>query len=79
MNKMGKKSRAIGFAVYLDGIERLSNDLLDDSVDVAIEYGENVSPKEIAAKVNELIKEGKSVIAEKVIPEGIFYKTIIKM
>ncbi len=79
MNKMGKKSRAIGFAVYLDGIERLSNDLLDDSVDVAIEYGENVCPKEIAKKVNELIKEGKSVIAEKVIPEGINYKTIIKM
>ena len=36
MQKMGKKSGAIGFAVYLDQLEKLSKETSSDDVDVVV-------------------------------------------
>ncbi len=78
MQKMGKKSRAIGFAVYLDELSKLSKGQADKGVDVAIEYG-NTDKSIVLKKVNELIESGKTVLADKKIADNIKYKEIIKL
>ncbi len=65
--RMGRRSGAVGFAIYLDLLEELdrNNDPVD--VDVLVLYDEK-SAKEAHAAVNELIAGGKSVSAQKAIP-----------
>ena len=78
MQKMNKKSRAIGFAIYLDELTKLSKSQTDSSVDVAIEYG-NSDKTIVLKKVNELIESGKTVLADKKIADTVKYKEIIKL
>ncbi len=78
MQKMGKKSRAIGFAIYLDELTKLSKGQVDNGVDVAIEYGDS-DKKIVLKKVNELIESGKTVLADKKIADTVKYKEIIKL
>jgi ATP phosphoribosyltransferase regulatory subunit len=77
MQKMGKKSRAIGFAVYLDELEKLFK--ADEFVlDVAIEYG-NKSASEVSKKVKEIKDQGQSVIAVKKLSSNMHYKKLITL
>ena len=78
MEKMGKKSKGVGFAVYLDELLRLSSTEEKFDVDVALEYG-NADVKKVSAMVKEIIDGGETVLAEKVIPEKLKYKRIIKL
>ncbi len=78
MQKMGKKSRAIGFAIYLDELIKLAKGGFDNCVDVAIEYGDT-DKKIVLKKVNELIESGKTVLADKKIADTVKYKEIIKL
>ncbi len=78
MQKMNKKSRAIGFAVYLDELSKIKWENKEYDVDVAIEYGD--APKQkVLEIVDKLIKEGKSVLSEKQIDNSVRYKEIIKL
>lgn len=76
MKKMNRKSGAVGFAVYLDRIEDAirGNDGFD--VDYLIIYDDNTDMKKIIFAVNELVKAGFSVSAQKDIPENLRYKEI---
>ncbi|MCL2409191.1 MAG: ATP phosphoribosyltransferase regulatory subunit [Oscillospiraceae bacterium] len=58
LQKFGKKSGAIGFAVYLDMLE---HEISSKETDVILPHNENSDPRELARKVNALINEGKSV------------------
>lgn len=78
MQKMGKKSRAIGFAIYLDELSKLTKGQADCGVDVAIEYGDT-DKQIVLKKVNELVESGKTVLADKKIADTIKYKEIIKL
>ncbi len=78
MQKMGKKSRAIGFAIYLDELSKFSKVQTDNGVDVAIEYGDT-DKSIVLKKVNELIECGKTVLADKKIADNVKYKQIIKL
>ena len=78
MQKMNKKSRAIGFAIYLDELNKLSKGQAEKGVDVAIEYGDT-DKKIVLKKVNELIESGKTVLADKKIADTVKYKEIIKL
>ena len=77
MGKMGKKSHAIGFAVYLDELSRFYESQEYD-VDVAIEYGDAGVDK-VNALVKELTKEGKTIFVAKKINEKLKYKELIKI
>lgn len=77
MEKMGKKSRAIGFAVYLDELERLYGANRFD-VDVAICYGDN-DIDQVNLAVETCIAQGKSVIALKKIPQTLKFKEMIDL
>ncbi len=79
MKKMGRKSNAVGFAIYLDVLENLDNSFNDYDVDTVIIYDEKTDVCEIGKKVNELNENGQSVLAVKKIPEKIKYKNLCRM
>ncbi|MBE5736945.1 MAG: hypothetical protein E7348_00890 [Clostridiales bacterium] len=78
MQKMNKKSKAIGFAVYLDELSRLEGQGKCYDVDIALEYG-SLDIRKVTEKVQELIEQGKTVFADKKIPQNCRYKKLIKL
>lgn len=79
MKKMGRKSGAIGFALYLDLLEQLRTEAPGYDVDVLLVYDGKTDSKTVANKVNELIKSGKTVSAQKAVPEKLRYKEIVDL
>lgn len=79
LHKMGKKSGAIGFAVYLDLLERLHEQEKPYDVDVLLLYGDNTDVKSIIQKVEALTKEGKTVKAQKGKPDKLKFKELIQL
>ena len=61
MRRMGKASGAIGFAVYLDQLERLGDERQETDVDVLILTGEENDPLAAAAMAGEYTARGMSV------------------
>ena len=79
MNKMKRKSGAIGFAVYLDTIERLGATAKIYDVDTILIYGDTDAPSDISATVKALSANGSSVLACKKIPEDIKYRAAVRL
>ena len=77
MRKMGRTSSAIGFAVYLDALERFKVSEKEFDVDVVIL--ENDSIDAVFDAVKELIENGQTVRVCKNIPENIRYKRVVKL
>ena len=79
MQKMGRKSGAIGFAVYLDMLERLEGTSQEYDVDVVLLYGGNTDIKTLNACVKDVLNSGKTVAAQREIPLNIKCKQLIKL
>ncbi|MCM1544141.1 MAG: ATP phosphoribosyltransferase regulatory subunit [Ruminococcus sp.] len=79
MKKMGKKSGAIGFAVYLDLLEYLHEDTDEFDVDVLVLYNESTNMAQLFSNVKALTEEGKSVSVQKQIPAKLRYKQVVIM
>ena len=79
MQKMGRSSGAIGFALYLDLLEQLPKTGTGYDVDVLLCYDDGISSTKVAAKVRELIGQGFVVSAQKGIPEKLRYKLLMDM
>lgn len=62
MEKMGKKAKGFGFAVYLDLLERFGDEKESEG-DVLLIYGEGTSPEKIFESIDKLSKKGKRVVA----------------
>jgi len=77
LRKFGKRSNAIGFAVYLNLLERLSQPHSGAEVDVLLLYGENTSPEELARTISSLTAAGQSVRAQRGAPGEIRYKKLL--
>ena len=73
---MGRKGGAIGFALYLDLLENISTQDKEYDVDTLIVYSNDISPEEVLMAVDEQIKRGNTVSAQKAIPEKLRYKTL---
>ena len=78
LNRMGKKSGAIGFAVYLDLLESLTKTQSANDVDVLVLYGEDTPVQSIADEVNRQVKSGNTVSAQKT-KNGVRYKKIVDL
>ncbi len=63
MTKMGRRSRAVGFAVYVDALERILENTKEYDFDVMLVYGGAVSAEELSRKTEELRAKGLSVYA----------------
>ena len=79
MRRMGRKSSAVGFALYVDLLENIGVDKLDYDVDALILYSENTPTEKVLKVREELIKSGKSVSAQKKIPEKLRYKELVNL
>lgn len=77
MKKMNRKSGAVGFAVYLDTLERLFEVTKEYDVDCVVLYDESADIKELNGFVDGLLCEGKSVTAQREVPEEIKYKELL--
>lgn len=78
MRKMGKNARAIGFAVYLDLLEQLPSRESDFDTDVLLLYGEEDDPAQVAAAVADLRAQGKSVSAQRAVPQRLRWRECIE-
>lgn len=79
MRKLKKNSSAIGFAVYLDGFERLNNSLPEYDVDYILVVNKNEKPINVLSAQKELSKNGETVLVAYEIPEKIKYKKAVKL
>ncbi len=77
MRRMGRRSEAIGFALYLDLLEALNTTPAMYDVDVLLLYDDSTT--EVIKTKNELIAQGKSVSAQRAIPAKLRYKKVIDL
>lgn len=75
MVKLGKNARAVGFAVYMDLLERLEAESEYD-VDVLLLYAPEDDPAAVQRRVAQWVQAGKSVSAQTSVPEKLTYRTM---
>ena len=79
MQKMGKKSGAVGFAVYMDALDRLDTSAREYDVDVVLLYEPGASIARLQKTVRALMESGSSVAVQKRVPEGMKYRLLMKL
>ena len=79
LSGMGKSCGAIGFALYLDLLSELDKERDAYDIDVLLLYSEDSAALAVAKKKSELISLGKTVSAQKSIPEKLRYKELIRI
>ena len=78
MEKMGKApAKAVGFAVYLNLLERFEAENSFD-VDILLIYNEKDNVKDVLNLVSKLSADGKTVSAQTQIPEKLTYSQLLK-
>lgn len=77
MKEMKRKSKAIGFAIYLDLLEQYTRRTEAYDVDVLLLYGENSTLSEVQAQAEAILASGKSVRTAKKIPENLAFQTLL--
>lgn len=78
MKKMGRNSRAVGFAVYLDTLERLEKFGTDYDVDTILLYEDGCELSALSDAVKLLSENGKSVMVQKSVPKDIRHRQVLK-
>ena len=79
VQRMGKPGQAIGFAVYMDQLERFEQPEQSYDVDVLLLYGPDVSPEAVSETAAALRQQGNSVRVERSIPAGLRYRECRKV
>ena len=79
MKKIGRNANAIGFAVYLDMLERLNGNENEYDVDAIVLYDENSDLSALSDTVNLLSENGKTVMVQRAIPQDVRYKQLLKL
>lgn len=77
LKKFSSSLGAIGFAVYMDALERLTSNKSFDA-DVFLLYCDEVDERKLYSCVDGLIKSGLSVRSGKTLPERVRFKKIMK-
>lgn len=78
MQKLERRAGAIGFALYLDLLEQLPAEDAEYDVDVLLIYGDTDQAL-VAKTVAELVGQGKTVSAQKSIPQKLRYRQLVKL
>lgn len=79
LQKMNRKSGAIGFAIYLDLLESLPSEVAEYDIDVLIVYNCDIDETLLAEKVSEIINLGKTVSVQTGITDKIRFKEIVDL
>lgn len=78
MSKMGKQSGAIGFAVYLDELSRLSPAGENYDTDIVLLYTKGASRRALLEKAVSLREDGQRVLTLKAIPDKLRYRQLVR-
>ena len=79
MEKMKKNAKGIGFAVYLDQLERLDTSQRNHDVDTVILYDTCDDPAWLTKAAEEISADGRSVLLLRNIPDGLRYANLMKL
>lgn len=79
MHRMGRRAGAIGFALYLDLLEGLPHAAPEYDVDVLLLYDTTTPPAAVAAQVEALHRNGKSVSAQRAVPAHVRFGEMMDM
>ena len=79
LKRMGKTGHAVGFAAYLDLLQRLDRSDRRYDIDTVLLYDENTDPLRLNTAVRQLLSGGISVMAQKAVPEKIKYRQLAKL
>ncbi|MBQ4609729.1 MAG: ATP phosphoribosyltransferase regulatory subunit, partial [Clostridia bacterium] len=79
LSRMGKKGQAIGFAVYLDQIDRLLGEKAECDVDVLITYGADTPADAVIAAARKQTAAGRSVRVQRAGKADIRYRERIDL
>lgn len=79
MKKLGRSSGAVGFAVYLDMLNWIEKATDEFDVDTLLIYDDMTETSDIGNAVRELAKDGKSVMAQRSIPNKIRYRQLARL
>ena len=77
MRKMHRRSRAVGFAVYLDMLDYGEGSAYD--VDILLLYEENTKPSALREAMEKLSRDGKTVRALRRDDEKLRYRQLIRL
>lgn len=77
MARMGRKSKAIGFAVYMDPLERILETTPEYDVDVVLVYRDSDRLEDVVEKADSIRATGRSVVTLKEIPFSLRYREVI--
>lgn len=75
MKMFGKEAGAVGFALYLNEINRIGMEKPEFDVDVLVLYDENADLPGLMEQIEELQKDGLSVYAAKNSPKGLRHRS----
>lgn len=79
VHKMGRRSGAVGFALYLDLLEQMNGAHSDYDVDVLLLYSDSDDKSAVAATAEKYIAAGKTVSAQKSVPAKLRYRETVKI
>ena len=79
MHRMDRKSRAIGFALYLDLLENLPSDVRRYDVDVVLLYENSEDRNRLFNETENLNSKGYSVMIQKNVPAAVRYRKLMKL
>lgn len=79
MRKMDRSDRAIGFAVYMDMLERLEQPDEGYDVDTVLLYDDTTPLLVIRQTAKQLSQQGTRITVQRTIPEGIRYRQLVKL
>ena len=79
MERMDRKSKGIGFALYLDLLESIQKNTKEYDVDILLLYTDKTDISSLNQKVQALVDNGKSVSVQKSIPSKLRYKELIDL
>jgi ATP phosphoribosyltransferase regulatory subunit len=78
MRRMGRDCRAVGFAIYMDQLERLNDASRPFDVDTLLLYDERADITALTRAVNKLTREGYSVRAQKAADDKLRYRRLLR-
>ena len=79
MEKLDRRAGAVGFAVYLDLLEQMPGEEEEYDVDVLLLYEADTERSAVAKAVSALTSVGKTVSAQKSIPQKLRYRKLMKL
>ncbi len=79
MRRMRRNARAIGFAVYLDALERFSGETEAVDVDTVLLYDETARPQALLRALQRLSAGGESVSAQRTMPDKLRCRRVLRL